>query len=135
MIGVRIPAELKALVDADRRTNQEVVEAALWTEFGGESKGAVDRRINEIDRRIEAVETERQNRDREIEELRNKKESLQTKKSQMQEARDSLVAQCADTLAYLPEDETDPAVVNWAEKADMTPEAFYAELTQVMDDE
>jgi len=61
-----IPEELKRLADADERTNQEIVEAALWREFGGERKAALDRRIEEIENRLGMVKRERNERNREI---------------------------------------------------------------------
>lgn len=76
---VYLPDELKALLDADKRSNSEVVEAALWREFGGERKGALQRRVEEKQRRISILESERNERDREIEDARGELEALRRK--------------------------------------------------------
>jgi DNA repair exonuclease SbcCD ATPase subunit len=69
MLSVRVPTELTELVRTDRRTNQEVVEAALWREFGGRRQGAAERRLEEIERRKSIVRDERDSRDEELSKL------------------------------------------------------------------
>lgn len=66
LLGARIPPELKRLVDADERDNQQVVEAALWNEFGGRKKSALESKkehkldqLEAIDASIEAEKKER----------------------------------------------------------------------------
>lgn len=70
-----ISPELHRLVNADPRKNSDVAEAALWNEFGGERKGALEQRIEEIENREEMIEEEIQNRKNELEELRNEREN------------------------------------------------------------
>ena len=74
-----IPAELKQRVDADPRTNKEVVEAALKTEFATEEEAAVQRRIDEKERRLSNLKSERNERDREINEVREELETLKNR--------------------------------------------------------
>lgn len=71
-----IPSDLKELVDADQRTIREVVEAALWREFGGRRKSSLERRIEEKERRISIIESERNERERELEEQRDELAAL-----------------------------------------------------------
>lgn len=75
-----IPSELKELIDADKRTNKEIVTAALWREFGGERRAVIDRRIEEKKRRISMRESERNEREREINELQDELEALEKKR-------------------------------------------------------
>ncbi len=56
MLGARIPKELKDLVDADPRDNQEIVEAALWNEFGGRKKSALEAKKEHKLQQLEAIE-------------------------------------------------------------------------------
>ena len=74
-----IPAELKQRVDADPRTNKEVVEAALKTEFATEEEAAVQRRVDEKERRLSNLKSERNERDREINEVREELETLKNR--------------------------------------------------------
>ncbi len=74
-----IPAELKRRVDADPRTNKEVVEAALKTEFATEEEAAVQRRIDEKERRLSNLKSERNERDREMNEVREELETLKNR--------------------------------------------------------
>jgi len=74
-----IPSELKRLVDADSRTNKQVVIAALWAEMGGERTAEVERRIDEKERRISTVESEKNERVRELDKLKNQKKALEKK--------------------------------------------------------
>ena len=85
MLSARVPSELKRLVDADQRSNQEVMEAALWREFGGQRKGAVERRIEEKERRLSMVTSERKERKREEEKIKEKIAALKEKKRAIEE--------------------------------------------------
>lgn len=129
MLSARVPEELKALVDADGRNNQEVIEAALWREFGGEKKAALDRRVEEIENRISIVKREKNERNRELESLREKLDALETKKNAAKSAQEKqqqkVIDRCVKKWAYLPESADTEAVKVQAEKAGMEPEAFY----------
>lgn len=78
-----IPAELKGFVDADNRSNKEVVIAALWREFGGERMSALDRRIEEKERRVSMIKSEKNERERELERHREDLEQLRAKRSEV----------------------------------------------------
>lgn len=134
MLSVRVPPQLKAYVDVDERSNQEIVEAALWREFGGEKQARIDRRVDEINRRISNVESEKNDRERELAELQEERERMLEAKERTDDARRKYAETCAEKLSYLPESADDPAVENWAGKADMDAAEFYDVLTEVWDD-
>lgn len=89
MLSARVPPELKRFVDADERDNQDVIRSALWREFGGEKKAALDRRIEEIENRISIVEREKNERDREVEDLKSDLESLLAKRDTVESKEES----------------------------------------------
>lgn len=131
LIGVRLPSELAALVRADKRTNQEVVEAALWAEYGGQNQAAIERRIEELDRRMSTIESEKNERERELTELQEKRERLVEQKQNTVDARKELAKDCIDAVGYLPDSHDNSAVENWAEKADMESKEFYKLMQEV----
>lgn len=133
MLSVRVPAQLKAFVDADERSNQDVVEVALLREFGGEKNARVEQRIDEIERRISNVRSERNDRDRELEELKQEKERMLEAKDRTDDMRTEYATTCAEKLAYLPDSADNPAVENWADKANMDSQEFYKLLKEVWD--
>lgn len=73
---VYLPEDLKALLDADSRSNSEAVEAALWAEYGGRKESVLERRLEEVERREDMVVDEVSNREKELQEIRSEKESL-----------------------------------------------------------
>lgn len=99
-----IPAELKDLVDADRRTNKEVVKAALWREFGGERKSSLERRIEEKKHRISMIESERNERNRELEDERTELDALEQKLGAVEEQADEYEAVLRDIETLMHED-------------------------------
>jgi beta-phosphoglucomutase-like phosphatase (HAD superfamily) len=123
-----IPRELKMLVDADRRTNKEVVEAALWTELGGQKQAAIERRIEEKKRTKTNLETQRNEREREIEELKEEigglEELLEETLSQREQQRIQAIRQVELTsLASVDEpiiETSEDELQELAEGADMT---------------
>jgi len=84
LMGVRIPSELKRMVDADSRTNQEVVEAALWREFGGKRKGLVDVQIERKQDQLESVASERDELSDEVNRLRQEIEALKATREEIE---------------------------------------------------
>jgi chromosome segregation ATPase len=133
-----VPEELKRLVDADKRTNREIVEAALWTEFGGEKEAAIDRRIEEKKKRISLIKSERNERNRELEEQREELKTLQTKKEKLSQEEENhwkeavenitptnpqkrLSSYDAETWTPNPENKK---VQIYAERLEITPEEF-----------
>lgn len=131
LLGVRVPVELKELVDADRRTNQEIVRAALWREFGGERRSALERRIEEKERRISMIETERNERERELEEMRSDLEALRDKLDGKEDFQTQIVEEAVETMSIHPDVGHDHlAAENWADKANLTPEEFWRRYTE-----
>lgn len=132
LMGVRVPAELKALVDADSRTNQDIVQSALWREFGGENRqSALERRIEEKENRIGMIERERNERERELERLRDDLEALRDKLESAETFREQIVKEAVETMSIHPSEGHDHlAAENWADKADLTPEAFWQRYTE-----
>lgn len=86
MLGARVDPDLKRLVDADPRDNQDVVSAALWDEFGGKRRSALEVRIEHKDRRISQIETEVSDLEKEKAAIERERESL---KQQLEEMEDS----------------------------------------------
>lgn len=128
MLSARVPSELKRLVDADKRTNQEVVQAALWREFGGERKASIDRRIEEKENRISMIERERNEREREIEDERKELEALKTKREKIESHAADERENVLERLSMIPADPQHPQIVEDAEELDMTPEALAQEV-------
>lgn len=122
MMSGRIPEDLKALVDADPRDNQEVLRSALWREFGGERKGALERRIEEKERRISMIESEKEQRENELQEERRELEALQSKLDEKVSEENQLLNEAEEALSRIPNPTVDnTAVQNWADKCDMEP--------------
>ena len=128
MLSGRIPSELKELVDADRRNNQEVLRSALWREFGGERRSDIERRIEEKERRISMVRTERDERDREIETMEQELSALRRKLEETESRREAQLKKAREELAGVPKEPENPAIKNWAGKLDLTPSELLEEL-------
>lgn len=116
-----IPSELKQLVDADHRTNKEVVEAALWNEFGGRKKSALEaKKQHKMDqlKAIEAsIESEKEDHDR----VKNEIEAIESQIENMKSESERYEEDLADILTDLEEGEHDrliPAMVPIREIAD-----------------
>jgi len=77
MLGARIDETLKRLVDADPRSNQDVVARALWNEFGGERKSAIETRIEHKNHRINQIQSEIEDLEGELEEIKSEKAALE----------------------------------------------------------
>jgi len=73
---VYVTDELKRRVDADPRTNSEVVSDSLKTEFATEEEAALQRRIEEKEGRLATLKGERNERQREIKQNQEKLENL-----------------------------------------------------------
>lgn len=97
-VKVYLSEELHDLLNADGRTNSEVVEAALWREFGGERKGPLERRIEEQRRRISMIESEKNERERELDEHRETLRALEVKYDEMATAEERRDRQREDAL-------------------------------------
>lgn len=125
MLGARVPSELKQLVDADPRTNQEIVEAALWREFGGKRKGAIERRIDELRERKSVIQSEVDARQEELDELGELIESLRQDLESAEEDKREKVRNAAETMNWLPPGELTQAITeNWASNTGLAPSEF-----------
>lgn len=126
-----IPENLKRLVDADERTNKDVVEAALWREFGGERLAPLDRRIEEKKRRLSMLESERNERERELDEEEDELQALKRKRERLEEQKvqeSDQLEEAIERLSDAPRDPENPAIKTQASKLDMTPEELLEEL-------
>jgi len=95
---VYLPPDVKAMLDADPRSNSEIVESALITEFGGEKTSALQRRVEEKERRLSNLKGERNERDREIRELKDELSGMRQKLENAQEVREKQVREAVDKL-------------------------------------
>jgi len=130
MLSGRVPEELKQLVDADPRDNQEVLRAALWREMGGERMASLERRIEEKQNRINMIEREKNERERELEEERDELEALKLKLEQEQEQENELMQDVKEKLENVPLKPDNPGVQAQAERVDMTPEELIKEVRE-----
>ena len=130
MLSARVPAELKRLVDADERTNQQVVEAALWREFGGERKASIERRIEEKENRINMIEREKNERERELERETTELEALKVKRDKIEGKEEEQHSAALRRCEQIPADPTHPFIKEQAENVDMTPEEFAREVAE-----
>jgi len=130
MLSSRVPQELKDLVDADPRNNQEVVRAALWREFGGERLGDLERRIKEKEQRISIIEEERQKRESEIDDLQRERSALREKYEEKQAEKEDSLEDAREALENVPLAVDNPAVENWADKLDLSPEDLLDKLEE-----
>lgn len=81
----RIPEELKDLVDADSRANKEVVKAALWSEFGGRKKSALEAKKQHKLEQLQAIEKEIEAERKDKNRVRSEIEALEAKIERMDE--------------------------------------------------
>jgi len=128
MLSARVPKELKELVDSDQRTNQEVVKAALWREFGGKRVDALDRRIEEKKRRISMVESEKNERERELNEHKRELEALQEKRDTAAGQHEQELDTARENLNGVPRDPSNPAIKTQAQKLGLTPQELIKKL-------
>jgi len=98
MLGARIEASLKRLVDADPRENQEVVARALWNEFGGERKSALQTRIEHKEHRIQQIRREIQDLEEELSEVKSEKAALQDQLEDIGSRKEAYQASIDDIL-------------------------------------
>jgi chromosome segregation ATPase len=139
MLSGRIPSELKELVDADRRDNQEVLRAALWREFGGERQADIDRRIEEKERRISMIKTEKNERQRELEREQQELEALKSKRTAEEEEQQSTWNEALDNLTFnslnvgTVIESSEKTVKTWADRLDMDVDEFKQEALDKYD--
>ncbi len=76
-VKVYLPDELHALLNADSRSNSEAVEAALWAEYGGQKKAAIEVRLENKRNELEAAKTTLEDDRKNVVELREEVERLE----------------------------------------------------------
>ncbi len=135
MLSARIPSELKRLVDADTRTNQQVVEAALWREFGGERKASIDRRIEEKKNRMSVIEREKNERERELEQEKEELKALKAKRSKIEEQTDEELQSVIRKCQNVPANPENGFIREWADDVDMSAEELAHEVAETYDKE
>ena len=80
----RIPDELKQLVDADSRTNKDVVTAALWREFGGRKKSALEAKKEHKQKQMNAIEAEIESEREDLQRIQKEIEAMDSQISKME---------------------------------------------------
>lgn len=127
-VKVYLPEEQYEMLSRRQRSNSEIVEAALWSEFGGRKKESLERRIEELDNRISNTVTERNERDREIEQYRSEKETLQQKLSTIEEQESELMQDVKEKLENVPLKPDNPGVQAQAKRVNMEPAELIKEI-------
>jgi len=127
MLSGRVPKELKRLVDADERDNQDVLQAALWAEFGGEREGALKKRLEEQKRRKTIVEEERKSRDEEIEEIQQTINRLKEKIEDSDRVSQAKKQDLYQKVRMVPKDTSHPVVQDAADELNSDAETVISE--------
>ncbi|MFB6186442.1 MAG: hypothetical protein ABEI86_06195 [Halobacteriaceae archaeon] len=117
----------------DRRSNQEIIEAALWDEFGGERKSAIQRRIEEKKRRISNIESEKNERERELEEQQEELEKLQRQLNQWKQEEENELEEALEKCEDIEWSVENPGIQTQAENVDMDPAEFIEKLEEYYD--
>ena len=128
MFSGRVPVELKQLVDADPRDNQEVLKAALWREMGGERMASLERRIEEKKDRINMIEREKNERERELVQERDELDALELKLEKEESKESELMQDVKEKLENVPLNPENPGVQAQAERVDMEPTELIKEI-------
>lgn len=134
---VHLDTDLKQLVDADPRTNKEVTHAALWREFGGERKAAIDMRIEHMERREKMVRSEMEDLEEELNQIKSEKQALEHKREEMMTQDEAYEQDLKTLLSRLEEGELNRLtpelkdVKEVAEGTDHTPEGVWADAKQL----
>jgi len=128
---VRIPRNLKQLIDSDQRTNKQVAKTALWREFGGERKELIDMRISQKEDEEEMILQHIQELQDDLEDVRDQKQALLSKKAEMEEEQNAYEEHLEELEEFLLQgrhlDPSHARVKNAANVGDMEP-------TEVIDD-
>jgi predicted transcriptional regulator len=128
-VKVYLPEELHELLNADRRSNSEAVETALWKEFGGERKSVIRvRKENKEDELKAAKQTLKDDRAN-VRQLKEEIEELETRLERVNTKEEERLNEARNVLADVPKDAENPAVKNWADKLGMTPTELLEEIS------
>lgn len=84
-LHVYLDSELKRLVDADSRTNKDVVNAELWRAFGGQKQGALENRIALKEQQLDALKGEKSQIQNEIQDVEHELHALKEQVEQMEQ--------------------------------------------------
>jgi len=134
---VNLDTDLKRLVDADPRTNKEVTHAALWREFGGERKAAIDMRIEHMERREKMVQSEMEDLQEELAQIQSEKEALLNKREEMMTKDEAYEQDLVELLTQLEEGEIERLtpelkdVRDVADGTEHTPEGVWADAKEL----
>lgn len=127
MLSGRVPEELKQLVDADPRPNQEVMRVVLWSEFGGEREGEIRTRIREKRNRKDVIREEKQTRADEMETLDEEIDALESKLDKVESADSERAEKLYRKVRKVPKEPDHPLIQNVSEELDMDPDAVINE--------
>jgi NTP pyrophosphatase (non-canonical NTP hydrolase) len=98
MFSGRIPKSLKQLIDADQRTNQQVLQSALWDEFGGERVGDIENKLKEKQSRKQTLEQGIGWRSEELDDVEQEIEALERKKKRLETDKEELWQEALDVV-------------------------------------
>lgn len=133
MMSARVPENLKRLVDMDERTNQEVLQDALWREIGSEERGRIKRRIEEKENRVEQAKKEKNERERELQREREELEAWRDKLENVKSEEKSQRKRALQKLSGVQLRPDTPLIVNEAERLGMEPEELAKEAAKFHD--
>lgn len=94
-----------------------------------------DLRIQQLEAEAEDLVSEGELKQKRAEEKREQAERLRNQSSLEQEEQNRILEDAVDKLAGLPSDPSGEHIKTWAEKADMTPEAFAEALEEKRSDQ
>jgi len=115
-----VPKTLKRLMDADERSIKEVVTAALWQEYGGKKKSALQAQKEQKEARLESIREE-------IRVLRDQERELESEVRGLEDAIES----AEDDIGY--EDELKALFNEFANSRAVLP-AFRTDAQEIADD-
>lgn len=122
-VTVSVDPEVASYLRQDAVNASGLVNNLVQKQMGGESSEAamVKLRLEQVNSEINQTKTTLESR--EVERKR-----LQNRLSEIQEANETELDEARDTLEEVPNDPENPAVQNWADKLEMTPEELLEEL-------
>jgi len=131
---VRIPRNLKQLVDSDERTNKDVAKTALWREFGGERQELIDMRISQKEDEEEMILQHINELKEDLKNVREQKQALLSKREEMEEEKDAYEDHLEELEEFLLQgrhlDPNHPRVKNAASVGDVDSQEVIEELKE-----
>lgn len=135
MLSARVPTELRDLVNADRRSNQDVIRSALWAYYGGEKKTEIETRISEKKDRINLIKREKNERENELESLYSELDILQEKVENVEEEESAEMKAAVMSCRDIPLIKTHPHIQEKADELDITVDEFAQAVADEFDKE